>query len=188
MNRLTHSTFLALTLASLIAAAVLLFPTIARSQNPEWLNFTSGANVYAIADDGDYLWIRGGGLTRLNKATGEMVFYNRTNFGLLSNHVQAFAIDGQGNKWIGTGWGGVAKFDGVSWTIYTSGNSGLPGNYVRALAIDAQGNKWIGTWFGGVAKFDSVNWTVYNTGNSGLPGNNVNALASDGQGNIWIGT
>ncbi len=42
-------------------------------------------------------------------------------------------------------WGGLAKFDGVNWTVYNTSNSGLPSNYVRAIAIDGQGNKWIGT-------------------------------------------
>jgi ligand-binding sensor domain-containing protein len=42
------------------------------------------------------------------------------------NRVKAIAIDGQGNKWIGTRGGGLAKFDGVNWTVYNTSNSGLP--------------------------------------------------------------
>jgi ligand-binding sensor domain-containing protein len=42
--------------------------------------------------------------------------------------------------------GGIAKFDGVNWTVYKTSNSGLPDNDVKSIAIDAQGNKWIGTW------------------------------------------
>ncbi len=41
--------------------------------------------------------------------------------------------------------GGLAKFDGVNWTVYNTSNSGLPDNHVYAIAIDGQGNKWIGT-------------------------------------------
>jgi ligand-binding sensor domain-containing protein len=84
--------------------------------------------------------------------------------------------------------GGVAKFDGVNWTVYNTSNSGLPSNNVTSIAIDAQGKQWIGTEYGGLAKFDGVNWTVYNTSNSGLPDNDVRAIAIDGQGNKWIGT
>ncbi len=84
--------------------------------------------------------------------------------------------------------GGLAKFDGVNWTVYNTSNSGLPDNGVRAIAIDGQGNKWIGTYGGGLAKFDGVNWTVYKTSNSGLPNNDVWAITIDGQGNKWIGT
>jgi ligand-binding sensor domain-containing protein len=117
--------------------------------------------------------------------TQEWIVYN-TSSNLPSNFVLAIAIDGQGNKWIGTG-GGLAKFDGRNWTVYNISNSGLPDNYVRAIAIDGVGNKWIGTSVG-LAKFDGVNWTVYNTSNSGLPNNDVWAIAIDGQGNKWIGT
>jgi ligand-binding sensor domain-containing protein len=52
----------------------------------------------------------------------------------------AIAIDEQGNKWIGTVNGGLAKFDGVNWTVYNTSNSGLPSNLVPwAIAIDGQG-------------------------------------------------
>jgi ligand-binding sensor domain-containing protein len=60
----------------------------------------------------------------------------------LITHVYAIAIDGQGNKWIGTYGGGLAKFDGVRWKVYNTSNSGLPDNYgFRAIAIDGQGEQ-----------------------------------------------
>jgi hypothetical protein len=71
---------------------------------------------------------------------------------LPSNYVHAIAIDGGGNKWIGTN-EGLAKFDGVNWTVYKTSNSGLPYNFVLAIAIDGQGNKWIGTYDGGLAVY-----------------------------------
>jgi hypothetical protein len=79
--------------------------------------------------------------------------YKRSNSGLPSNDVRAIAIDGQENKWIGTYWGGLAKFDGVRWTVYNTSNSGLPDDVVLSIAIDGQGNKWIGTGGGGLAIF-----------------------------------
>jgi hypothetical protein len=115
---------------------------------------------------------------------------------LPSNRVRAIAIDGQENLWVGTEtyWngstdvnGGLAKFDGMNWTVYNTSNSNLPSNYVTAIAIDGQGNKWIGT-SEGLVKFDGKNWTVYNTSNSGLPSDYVTAIAIDGQGNLWVGT
>jgi hypothetical protein len=117
----------------------------------------------------------------------EWIIYNISNSGLPSNNIFAIAIDGQGNKWIGTGWG-LAKFDGSSWTVYNASTSGLPNIGVSAIAIDGQGNKWIGTYGVGLAKFDGSSWTFYTTSNSGLPYNDVRAIAIDGQGNKWIGT
>jgi hypothetical protein len=101
--------------------------------------------------------------------------------------VWAIAIDNAGNKWIGT-YRGLAKFDGVSWTVYNTSNSGLPNNDVEAIAIDNTGNKWIGTYGEGLAKFDGVNWTVFNISNSGLLSDYVYAIAIDNAGNKWIGT
>jgi ligand-binding sensor domain-containing protein len=103
------------------------------------------------------------------------------------NIVYSIAIDGSGNNWIGTG-GGLAKYDGTTWTVYTTSNSGLPNNDVTSIAIDGSGNKWIGTYGGGLAKFDGTAWTVYTTSNSGLPDNYVRSIAIDGSGNKWIGT
>jgi ligand-binding sensor domain-containing protein len=55
---------------------------------------------------------------------GELIIYEKWNSGLPDNAVYAIAIDGQGNKWIGTYGGGLAKFDGVRWTVYNTSNSG----------------------------------------------------------------
>jgi ligand-binding sensor domain-containing protein len=172
---------------SLVFVLIVINPS--PSQTQEWIGFTSGKNIRCLADEGQYLWVGtvGGGLVKLNKSTGEFIVYDKWNSKLPDNFVFAIAIDGQGNKWVGTG-GGLAKFDGVNWTVYKTSNSGLPNNFVLAIAIDGEGNKWIGIYYGGLVKFDGVNWTVYNTSNSRLPDNYVYAIAIDGQGNKWIGT
>ena len=50
---------LALILANTVTVTLLLMSPVARSQNPEWMNFYSVEVVNALADDGEYLW--GGG-------------------------------------------------------------------------------------------------------------------------------
>jgi len=103
----------------LVLKTMVLFTAEASPDNPEWINFTYGADVEAVADDGEYLWIGGGGVTRLNKMTGEMTFYNKANSGLPVNRVSALAVDAQGNVWIGTYLAGLAMFDGTNWTVYS---------------------------------------------------------------------
>ncbi|MFW6020189.1 MAG: T9SS type A sorting domain-containing protein [Bacteroidales bacterium] len=103
------------------------------------------------------------------------------------NEVMDIAIT-EGNKWIGTWGGGVAKFDGTNWTVYNKSNSGLPDNKVAEIAIDGEGNKWLGTRDQGLVKFDGTNWTIYNESNSGLPKNYISSIAIDQEGNKWIGT
>ena len=72
---------------------------------------------------------------------------------MVDNSVYSITIDAKGNKWFGTK-SGVSKFDGISWSSYTSSN-GLANNIVSSIAIDAQGNKWFGT-SGGVSFFNET--------------------------------
>ncbi|WP_372948621.1 T9SS type A sorting domain-containing protein [Mariniphaga sp.] len=132
----------------------------------------------------------------LQSAAQQVRIYNIENSGLPHNQVKSIAIDAHGNKWFGTFYGEVIKFDNENWTVYDNTNSGLPGEYrISSIAIDAQDNKWFGASFnptldqgGGLVKFDNLNWTVYNTSNSGLPNNTVTGIAIDSLGNKWIGT
>lgn len=113
------------------------------------MNYTNGQTVHAIALEGNTVWTgTEGGLVKLNKTTGGKTFFNKDNSGLPDNSVMSIAIDGSGNKWIGTG-SGLIKYDGLTWTNYTTSNSGLPHNVVTSVAIDGSGNKWIGTNGGG---------------------------------------
>lgn len=109
--------------------------------------------------------------------------YNPTNTsnGIRVNQIYAIAIDAQGNIWVGTGGGGVSKFDGSSWTSYTKQANGLPSDNVNALAIDSKGVIWIGTSIG-VSKFDGTSWVNYSAGGY------ARALIIDKQDNIWVGT
>jgi hypothetical protein len=175
---------------SIISLILILITTVfSVSFSQEWSVYLARKQINCLANEGEYIWVgTAGGLVKLNKSTGEFIVYDKWNTKLPGNYVTAIAIDEQRNKWIGTWGGGLAKFDGVNWTVYNTSNSGLPDNYVYAIAIDEQGNKWIGTNGGGLARFDGVNWTVYNTSNSGLPFDNVSVIMINKDGNKWIGT
>jgi len=81
-------------------------------ENSEWINYTDGKSVRSLAVEGDFVWVgtEGGGLVRINRITGETMFYNKANSGLPDNRVNAIAIDNAGNKWIGTNGGGLAVY------------------------------------------------------------------------------
>lgn len=115
------------------------------------------------------------------------VIYNTQNSGLPANEVLCIAQDHHNNKWIGTYWGGVAKFTNSQWTVYTDTNSAMPHYSVRAIAIDINNDKWFGTP-SGLVHFDGTNFTIYNTGNSPLPSDFINLIRVDSEGNKWIGT
>src|SRR5688500_1531138 len=57
--------------------------------------------------------------------------------------------DRDGNLWFGTDGEGARKYDGKSFTIYTT-KDGLAGNQVRCILGDRRGRIWLGANTGGV--------------------------------------
>jgi ligand-binding sensor domain-containing protein len=98
-------------------------------------------------------------------------------------------FDKHGTVWIGTGGqdGGLARFDGDTWTSFAA-DSGLPSNWVTALRVDGQGRAWVGFYEHGLGVFDKGNWKYYTTENSGLSVNTIHDIAFDDQGRAWITT
>ena len=145
--------------------------------------------VSALREDELSLWIGTfNGLARFDGTNWKT--YNTSNSPIPGNLVRSIAIDRDGNKWIGTLYDGLAKFNGdATWEKYADFNSGLPNNDVYPITFDKEGNIWIGTNGGGLAKFDgTTNWTIYNKSNSGLPDNKIYSMTIDKTGTFWIGT
>ena len=68
--------------------------------------------------------------------------------------VKAIAIDWEGNKWFGTKYYGINKFDGAAWTTYdTSIVPELQSDHVTSIATDSEWNIWFGTYRGGASKY-----------------------------------
>lgn len=167
---------------------IILINMFVYAEGLERINYTSGSNVQAIADEKEYIWVGSyDGLTKMDRYTGEMTYYNSANSGLPGNSIGAIAIDETNIKWIGTR-DGLARFDGTDWTVYNTGNSGLPHNSVQAITINDDNIKWIGTLGGGLALFDGTDWTEYNSGNTGLPNNRVWSITIDEANIKWLGT
>ena len=68
--------------------------------------------VSAFAEDRQYLWIgtEGGGVNRMDKATGEFSFLTNEN-GLTSNNVKSLVTDAGHNVWLATFMGGLDCYD-----------------------------------------------------------------------------
>ena len=133
-----------LTVAMLLDV-VLSFPIGVFAQNPEWVDFTSGSQIFAVAVEGEYVWVGGDGLVKFNRKTGEKERFTSMNSGIPSHFVTDIAIDSSGNKWIVTYSCGLANFDGENWTIYNETNSGLPTNAITDVCVDPAGALWIAT-------------------------------------------
>ena len=78
--------------------------------------------------------------------------------------------DKTGNLWFGTGGGGVSRYDGKSFTTFTTAQ-GLANNFVCSITEDKTGNLWFGTG-GGVSRYDGKSFTTFTTA-QGLANNGV---------------
>ncbi len=117
--------------------------------------------------------------------------YDTTNSPLPINDVRTIAIDKNDNKWFGTAYGGLVKYDGINWTIYNMSNSPIPSNYINAIAVDSLNHLWIATgngMYNGLAYFDGINWKVYNSTSTPVAFGNTQAVAIDSLGNVWAYT
>src|SRR5213596_2809565 len=107
--------------------------------------------------------------------------------GLPQNSILSIAQTRDGYLWLGT-WGGLARFDGVRFTVFNRGNTeGLKNNYIYALHEDHDGSLWIGTGGGGLTRFRDGEFTTYST-RDGLSGNDLRSICEDRAGYLWVGT
>lgn len=101
------------------------------------------------------------------------------------NYIISLVVDAQGAVWAGTWGGGLSRFDGKTWTSYTTAE-GLPGNHVFMLRIDAQKTLWVGT-NNGLASLREGKFKTLNT-NDGLFANNVFSMVTGQDGSLWVGS
>jgi ligand-binding sensor domain-containing protein/signal transduction histidine kinase len=108
--------------------------------------------------------------------------------GLPQNSILCITQTRDGYLWVGT-WGGLARFDGVRFTIFNVWNTpALRSNSINALAEDSEGYLWIGADGGGkITRFRNGEFTAF-TATDGVSSYSISSICGDRQGNIWIGT
>jgi signal transduction histidine kinase/ligand-binding sensor domain-containing protein len=79
--------------------------------------------------------------------------------GLPQSEVTAIAEDHLGYLWIGTGSGGIVKFDGKQFISFST-KDGLLSNFVTDIGIDTDNNVWVSHLMG-VSKFDGKNFRTF---------------------------
>jgi len=168
-----------------------------------WTNWSIGNVVIrALAIDGDFLWIgTSNGLIQFNKKTEEHRIYTARD-GLLSNVVVSITIDRHGNKWLGTYGGGLNRFDGKRWEVFTPfgtgtkeygpqwvqypRSNGLGDLWVYNVFFDLKETMWVATWKG-ASHYSGRGFVTY-TMNDGLVDKWVYTIAQDSAGVLWFGT
>ena len=105
---------------------------------------------------------------------------------LSSANIEPLFCDKNNVLWLGKSgyYKALLKFDGKSWSEFSSQNSGFPGSSVTCLQ-DYKSNLWIGTDENGLLKLADTTFTSYNPDNSPLSSNKVSALANKND-TLWI--
>ena len=101
------------------------------------------------------------------------------------NYIVALLVDDEGDVWAGTWGGGLARFDGTTWTNYTT-SDGLPANHIFSLHKDPDGVLWVGT-SNGLARMRQGGFDTFTTAD-GLFSNVVFSITTAGDGSRWIGS
>lgn len=94
--------------------------------------------------------------------------------------------DSQGNLWLAARYDGVIKYDGTSFTQYTSQNSPLPTDEIKSVAVDAQDRVWIASSSSGLYRLQGTTWYTWTTANSALPTNQLTMVEVDELDNVWV--
>lgn len=108
-----------------------------------------------------------------------------TEHGLPQNSVNAVLQTRDGYLWLATN-DGLARFDGVRFTIFNQGNTkGLGSNRIMSLYEDRQGRLWIGTYEGLLVRYRDGEFFTF-TPQHGLPYDPINWIEEDAQGRLWL--
>jgi len=112
-----------------------------------------------------------------------------TENGLPQNSVTAIAQTPDGYLWLGT-FGGLARFDGVHFTIFNSGNTpALISNRISTLHVGRDGSLWIGAETGEVTRFRDGRFSLFARFTAGGYSNQVIwNIYEDRGGSLWVST
>ena len=110
------------------------------------------------------------------------MLFSKNNSGLPDDTIYSLAEDKNGNIWIGTWGGGLAKFDGKTFSVFNSNNSPLLGNKIPSLAVDSSNTLWIGTVNGLCNLTDGV-WNTF----PDLPQSSVYSLCVTRKNKVYAG-
>lgn len=111
-----------------------------------------------------------------------------TENGLPQNSVTSIAQTPDGYLWVGT-FGGLARFDGVRFTIFNSANTpALPNSRITALHLGRDGSLWIGAESGAITRFQQGRFSLFTRLQPLARGSIfIRAMYEDRQGDLWVG-
>lgn len=105
--------------------------------------------------------------------------------GLSQSQVLCMTQDKRGFLWIGTAGGGLNRFDGQQFKVYTT-YDGLPDDNIWTVFCDSKNRIWLGTSTG-IAMMENGKFKTFPSYN-GLDDDKVFHIAEDNKGQIWVAT
>jgi ligand-binding sensor domain-containing protein/signal transduction histidine kinase len=123
-------------------------------------------------------------VSRKNSTYG--VDFWREAEGFRQSRVRAIVQTRDGYIWLGTD-GGLVRFNGETFTAFTTETGSLEDNEVWALLEDGGGGLWIGTYGGGLTLLKDGQFRTF-TSADGLPDDVIMSLSKDREGGIWMRT
>lgn len=168
-----------------------------------WVTYTlgnselPGESIFALAVQpgtfGDVLWFGTlDGVSALDTFSGEWRRYTARDLNLGWGGVSDLLVDSKSRVWVATLGGGVSRWEGDQWTVFTTTNSELPYNSVSEITEDTTGGIWLAgskpDESGGVlVRVAEDDWRVYRPILSGFAGGEVMAVTQDASGRMWFG-
>ncbi|MGD9630794.1 MAG: two-component regulator propeller domain-containing protein [Pyrinomonadaceae bacterium] len=159
----------------------------------------SNSFFHIFEDTNGDIWVstrgsggEGHGVARLRKGESRFVHFTQAEGFPPGKSAASYARDPYGNIWLGFYEGGMARFDGDRFTVFSS-NDGLPANgHIADLHVDRKGVLWLASSIEGLLKvadpgaatpvFERV------TIDAGNVSSNIRTLTEDGFGRLYLGT
>ncbi|MEJ7578247.1 MAG: two-component regulator propeller domain-containing protein [Pyrinomonadaceae bacterium] len=111
-----------------------------------------------------------------------------TEEGLPQNSVVAITQTRDGYLWFGSSEEGLARFDGVTFTLFNRDNTkGMSSNNMSALFEDNEGALWVGTSAAGLLRMKDGEFTAF-TREAGLAADVITSIAQEKDGSLLVGT
>jgi hypothetical protein len=124
---------------------------------------------------------------RLIPVTKPQIYLTRQDTPNIDASITCFAIDGNGQVWMGSDGGGVYVSDGANYWYPLDRRARIPYETVTCVAFGPTGDLWVGTPIGVCRYTDGGVWQFF-SGRRWLPNDEVNGIAVAADGSAWVAT
>lgn len=164
------------------------FRWMVKYDGQNWKTWITGSDLSAwplvsdfdITDDGIVWLYSTDGIGKIENEEYSIV--STIGSGLISK-IGFVKVDNEGTVWVAIENEGIYKYDGTSFTNYSTSNSCLPSNSIYSISFDQENTMWLATAIG-LVKFTISGCQLYKPAS---PDTALLCLKADGNDTIWCG-